>query len=164
MESDQDPPGIVTREDQHVMTMLQRTRLLAWLLSLGLASPLPAMAQSATAPPVPAAPAQSSGTAALVFTPEQLEQVAAPIALYPDPLLAQVLMASTYPLEVVQAARFVKENPNLQGDQLNERGIRWRLIASVLLAVSVAAACGLPPRAPLRSAASHRSTTRRLRW
>jgi hypothetical protein len=56
-----------------------------------------------------------------VFTPEQLEQVAAPIALYPDSLLAQILMASTYPLEVVQAARFVKDNPNLKGDQLNEK-------------------------------------------
>ena len=54
------------------------------------------------------------------FKPEELEQLAAPIALHPDPLLAQVLMASTYPLEVVQAARFVKENTNLKGDQLNE--------------------------------------------
>ena len=38
------------------------------------------------------------------FTPQQLDQMLAPIALYPDPLLAQTLMASTYPLEVVQAA------------------------------------------------------------
>ena len=103
--------------------MTRRTRLLAWLLALALASPLPATAQSATTPPATAAPAtaQPSGTAGPAFTPEQLEQVAAPIALYPDPLLAQVLMASTYPLEVVQAARFVKENPKLQGDQLNEK-------------------------------------------
>lgn len=41
----------------------------------------------------------------------------APIALYPDPLLTQILMASTYPLEVIQAARWSKANPNLQGDQ-----------------------------------------------
>ena len=60
------------------------------------------------------------GGAANPFKPEQLEQLVAPIALYPDPLLAQVLMASTYPLEIVQAARFVKANPNLKGDQLNE--------------------------------------------
>jgi hypothetical protein len=40
--------------------------------------------------------------------PEELEQLVAPIALYPDSLLAQVLMASTYPLEVVEAARWVK--------------------------------------------------------
>jgi hypothetical protein len=44
----------------------------------------------------------------------------APIALYPDPLLAQIFMASTYPLEIVQADRFVKANANLQGQQLNE--------------------------------------------
>jgi uncharacterized membrane protein YgcG len=42
----------------------------------------------------------------------------APIALYPDELLVQVLMAATYPLEVTQAARWVKANPNLRGDQL----------------------------------------------
>lgn len=40
----------------------------------------------------------------------------APIALYPDPLLSQMLMASTYPLEVVEAARWSKSNPNLRGD------------------------------------------------
>ena len=40
-----------------------------------------------------------------------LDSLLAPIALYPDQLLAQVLMASTYPLEVVEAARFVKANP-----------------------------------------------------
>ena len=40
----------------------------------------------------------------------------APIALYPDPLLAQVLMSSTYPLEIVEAARWRKANPDLTGD------------------------------------------------
>jgi uncharacterized protein DUF3300/endosialidase-like protein len=48
----------------------------------------------------------------------QLDQLVAPIALYPDPLLAQVLMASTYPLEVVQADRFAKANKSLKGDKL----------------------------------------------
>lgn len=48
--------------------------------------------------------------------PEELEQLLAPIALYPDSLLAQILMASTYPLEVVQAERAVKENPGLKDD------------------------------------------------
>src|SRR5262245_34751073 len=54
------------------------------------------------------------------FKPEELEQIAAPIALYPDPLVAQIFMASTYPLEVVQAARFAKANANLKGAQLDE--------------------------------------------
>ncbi len=50
------------------------------------------------------------------FTPEQLDQILAPIALYPDALLAQTLMAASYPLEVVEAARWSKANPTLKGD------------------------------------------------
>ncbi len=79
---------------------------LAALLALALAGPLPLLAQQ----PV----------AARSFSPEELEQIAAPIALYPDALLAQVLMAATYPLEVVMAARFVQANPGLKGEALNE--------------------------------------------
>jgi len=58
--------------------------------------------------------------AAKPFKPEELEQIVAPIALYPDPLVAQVMMASTYPLKVIQAARFAKDNPNLKGGALNQ--------------------------------------------
>jgi hypothetical protein len=47
---------------------------------------------------------------------EEIEALVAPIALYPDSLLSQVLMASTYPLEVVQAARWVQANPKVTGD------------------------------------------------
>jgi len=49
------------------------------------------------------------------FRQEELDQMLAPIALYPDPLLSQVLMASTYPLEVVQASRWSRANPGLKG-------------------------------------------------
>jgi hypothetical protein len=52
------------------------------------------------------------------FRPEEIDQVVAPIALYPDNLLAQVLAASTYPLEIVQAARFVQQNKDLKGEKL----------------------------------------------
>jgi hypothetical protein len=55
-----------------------------------------------------------------LLTGAQLDQLVAPIALYPDPLLAQVLMASTYPLEVVQADRFAKANKGLKGDKLTQ--------------------------------------------
>ena len=51
------------------------------------------------------------------FTQQELDQMLAPIALYPDSLLSQILMASTYPLEVVEAARWSKANPNLKGEQ-----------------------------------------------
>ena len=63
-------------------------------------------------PPTPA----KSGT----FLPEELEQMVAPIALYPDPLIAQVLMSSTYPLEIVEAARWRKANPSVTGDAVEE--------------------------------------------
>jgi hypothetical protein len=49
------------------------------------------------------------------FSPQELDQMLAPVALYPDPLLSQILMAATYPLEVVQAARWSRANPGLKG-------------------------------------------------
>jgi hypothetical protein len=52
------------------------------------------------------------------FRQEELDQMLAPIALYPDDLLSEVLMAATYPLEVVEAARWIQANPYLRGDQL----------------------------------------------
>lgn len=58
--------------------------------------------------------AQSQATPS--FKPEEIEALVAPIALYPDSVLSQVLMASTYPLEIVQAARWVKANPSVKGD------------------------------------------------
>jgi hypothetical protein len=71
--------------------------------------PLTAFAQS---PQPAAAPTQP------LLKPAELDQMLAPIALYPDPLLTQVLIAATYPLEVVQADRWAKANTNLKGDAL----------------------------------------------
>ncbi len=51
-------------------------------------------------------------------TPDQLQQLVSPIALYPDSLVAQILTASTYPTQVVDADHFMKQNPNLTGDAL----------------------------------------------
>ena len=68
---------------------------------------------------VPITPAQSAPEAqSKPFSQEQLEQILAPIALYPDSLLTQVLMASTYPLEIVQADRWTKQNKDKKGDAL----------------------------------------------
>jgi uncharacterized protein DUF3300 len=88
---------------------------LATLLALFVAMPTLLLAQvpSPIPPPPPSVPPA-------LFAPEHLEQIAGPIALYPDPLLGQVLMAATYPLEVVQAARFIQVNPTLQGGPLND--------------------------------------------
>lgn len=68
----------------------------------------------------PAKPAAQASAQAPVFKPEEIDQMVAPIALYPDPLVAQILMASTYPLEVVAAARWQKSNPGLKGKQLED--------------------------------------------
>jgi hypothetical protein len=59
-----------------------------------------------------------SGAEDKLFKQEELDQLVAPIALYPDSLLAQIFMASTYPLEVVQAGKWAKANQNLKGDAL----------------------------------------------
>jgi len=80
-----------------------------------------ALAQAPASPPPPAQQPPASGQSAPAEQPlsaAQLDALVAPIALYPDDLLAQVLMASTYPLEVVQADRWVSANKKLKGDQL----------------------------------------------
>jgi hypothetical protein len=61
---------------------------------------------------------QQPATSSEAFPNDRLEQIVAPIALYPDALLAQLLMASTYPLEIVEAARWSAKNPKITGDKL----------------------------------------------
>src|SRR5262245_12903198 len=64
--------------------------------------------------------ARAQSTAAPSRTGAQLEQLVAPIALYPDSVLSQILMASTYPLEVVEAARWLQGNPGVTGQALED--------------------------------------------
>ena len=75
----------------------------------------PALAADDPAPDTEAAAPQQQ-----TLSQGELDAIVAPIALYPDALLAQVLMASTYPLEVVQADRFAEANKSLKGDKLDE--------------------------------------------
>lgn len=77
-------------------------------------APAPAMQQSA-AQVTPSAP-QPAPVIAPTYTAAQIDQWVAPVALYPDALLSQILMASTYPSNVIQAAQWSKDNPNMQGD------------------------------------------------
>src|SRR5204863_2428371 len=51
---------------------------------------------------------------------DQLDSLVAPIALYPDPLLSQTLVASTYPLEIVQLQQWLEKNPNLKDKALSD--------------------------------------------
>ncbi len=85
------------------------TRLI--MFALVLLTPLAAQAQTQT-------PATAASDAPLLKPPE-LDALLAPIALYPDPLITNILMAATYPLEIVQADRWMKDNsPKLQGNEL----------------------------------------------
>ena len=63
---------------------------------------------------------QSNESAAKTLPAEQLDSLLAPIALYPDPLLSQILVASTYPLEIVQADRWLQQNSTLKDKALTE--------------------------------------------
>jgi hypothetical protein len=105
-------------------------RTLGVLLCL-IAAGLPAKAQNTPPPP---ADATAQAEAPPKLTPEQLDQLCAPIALYPDALLAQVLMASAYPLDVVAADRWMAKNGNLTGDQMEKalEGEPWDISVKVL--------------------------------
>ena len=86
-----------------------------------LAAVLAATAADAQTPPAAQqAPLAPQRQVAAPLTPGRLDQMLAPIALYPDDLLVQILMAATYPLDVVEAARWVQDprNASLKGDQL----------------------------------------------
>lgn len=83
-------------------------------------------------------PAQKSETPAKpVFKQEELDQMLAPIALYPDPLLAQVFIAATYPLEIGQAARWQKQNEKLTGEKLTAELEKQTWDASVKAMVQI---------------------------
>jgi len=69
---------------------------------------------------MPSKASAQDAVAAKTFKQEELDQMLAPIALYPDSLVTQILMASTYPLEVVQADRWVKQNKDMKGDALTK--------------------------------------------
>jgi hypothetical protein len=85
----------------------------SFILALFLLIPFSAYAQTQE-------PAQTASTpGADLLKPSELDALVAPIALYPDPLITNILMASTYPLEIVQADRWLDQNETLQGDALN---------------------------------------------
>jgi Protein of unknown function (DUF3300) len=70
-------------------------------------------------------------TQAPLLSPEQLANLVAPVALYPDPLLAQVLAATTYPLELVEARQWLQQHPGLRGWQALQAAKQMNWDASV---------------------------------
>ncbi len=99
-------------KQEWILRGIRRVASVGFLILAGLSTGSfgPACAQSA------ASPASAATTTKL--TAPQLEQLVAPIALHPDALLSQILMASTYPLEIVAAARWSQANPTVTGDAL----------------------------------------------
>jgi hypothetical protein len=93
--------------DMRLKPLISLTALVAAFLMLG------STVFAQDAPPPPPAP----GT---MLSPDQLDDLVAPIALYPDELVSQVLVATTYPLEVVQAYQFLQKNPGLNGPALTQ--------------------------------------------
>jgi len=96
------------------------TYLLAVPLALAPAAPPVAIAQQAPAALAQQDPAAQTQATEPAYSQAELEALLAPIALYPDDLLTQVLVASTYPLEVVMASRWVEQpgNKDLKDDAL----------------------------------------------
>jgi hypothetical protein len=101
----------------HVRRATWHSKACAFLLAfalLAVAGPLDIHA----AQDQPAASQTQQGPPYQTQSPEQLQQLVAPIALYPDSLVAQILAASTFPEQVVEADRWVQSHPDLKGDAL----------------------------------------------
>ena len=113
------------------------------LIALALLTSIPVvasaqMADKPAAPTAQAQPASQTPPNAELLKPEQLEALVAPIALYPDELLANVLAASTYPLEVVQADRWLEARKTLKGDALRTEVVKQSWDDSVKALTSTA--------------------------
>ena len=103
-----------------LMTFRFRSRKLVRraLLSICCVSLLVARARTVRAQETPQATDSAAVKDTLKLPPEQLDALVAPIALYPDPLLAQTLVASTYPLEIVQLQQWLAKHPELKDKAL----------------------------------------------
>ena len=93
-------------------------RMLTGILPFLLAAPAVALAQPT--PPTQAEANAALSPAAAAFSPQQLDQMLAPIALYPDPLLTELLMAATFPQQIIDAEQWLQDPSNaaLTGDAL----------------------------------------------
>ena len=98
--------------------------LVCVLLLLFLPAATLLLAQAPPQPPPAAPPAQ-------LLSPNQLDTLVAPVALYPDSLLSQVLVAATYPLEVIEASQWLQQNRNLQGQALVDAARQQNWDASI---------------------------------
>ena len=100
------------------MKLHSHVPVLLGLLLLGAGARVRAQEETPSLPPPAQQPQMQQQAAQQVWSPQQLDNLVAPIALYPDPLLGQLLVASTYPLEVVEANQWLQQNKNLGGREL----------------------------------------------
>src|SRR5581483_6423322 len=107
-----------------------KSRMRGWMAVLVLI-PAMALAQADLSPVPPPQAGAPQAPPDVRFSPQQLDTLVAPIALYPDPLLGQVLAASTYPLEVVEAQQWLQQNSGLRGQQLTDAAKQQNWDASV---------------------------------
>ena len=137
----------------NLWTIRSLTLAIALLISIG------AMAQTSTAPATAAGPQ--------LLKPAQLDQLVAPIALYPDPLLSEVLMASAYPLEVVAGRTMVaSQQENLKGDQLKAALDKQHWDASIKSLVATPSVLEMMSTSSIgrKSSAMRSSPSRRMSW
>jgi uncharacterized membrane protein YgcG len=95
-----------------------RTREMALPALLISGSLVLASVQADTQPAAEVAPPSSSEAVQVAWSPDELNQLVAPIALYPDALVAQIVAAASYPTEVVEADRWIQQNSGLKGEEL----------------------------------------------
>src|SRR5215469_4822693 len=108
--------------NRHIRNLLVRPALTVLALLLFCAGP-PASAQTSAPPHTP--------QQKQILMENQLDDLVAPVALYPDPVLSQVLVASTYPLEVVEAQQWLEHNKSLTGANLMNAAKQQNWDASV---------------------------------
>jgi hypothetical protein len=120
------PPAPSKLLDGERRRKMKRSTLAAALVLMVPAGMTVALAQEAQ---VPAGQQQAAPRTAL--TAQQLDNLVAPLALYPDPLLSQVLVAATYPLEVVEANQWLQDNRSLTGTALMDAAKQQNWDASV---------------------------------
>ncbi len=118
----------------------QSAVLLFAAITLLAAAPRTLLAQAAPAPQAPAPPAPTPTYAPQ--SAEQLQQLVAPIALYPDSLVAQILAACTFPEQVVEADRWLQSNPGLTGQALAQAANQQAWDASVKALIAFPAVLG----------------------
>jgi uncharacterized membrane protein YgcG len=117
---------------------MERRSMKMWFrqgISIGCVLAMAGMGTAMAQQPVPP-PAQAQAQAQ-PLAPQQLDNLVAPIALYPDPLLGQVLAASTYPVELVEASQWLQSNSGLQGQQLTDAARQQTWDASVQAMVAM---------------------------